>query len=106
MPGPRGKTSFTISVQEWAVCGTSPQKLNEKVVVETSDAADVNLNTTNTSGSQVFMTVQYGGAGFDPKKSGNTQAKGAFSIQTDSYDGPANRELSFHIRYWCQQNRE
>ena len=92
VPGPHGKTNFTIKLQEWAICGTAPHRLNEKVIVDTSDAADVAINAGNTSGSKVFMTVTEGGAGFDPLQADITESKGAFTIKTDTYDGGANRE--------------
>ena len=92
VPGPHGKTDFKITVAEWAVCGVAPQNLNERVVVETSDAAPVDMNAGSTTGTKVFMVVKEGGAGFDPSKISTTDAKGAFAIQTDSYDGPANRK--------------
>lgn len=90
VPGPHGKTDFKVDVQEWAVSGTSQQALNEKVVVETTDAAPVDLNIGPTTGTKVFMTVMEGGAGFDPSKTANSNVPGGFSIQTGSYDGPDN----------------
>ena len=104
VPGPHGKTNFTVSLQEWAVCGTTSQKLNDKVIVETTDAVPVDLNVGNTSGSEVFMTVQYGGAGFDPKRSATTEAKGAFAIRTDSYDGPSNRRSPMMVAPGVRSN--
>lgn len=92
VPGPHGKTDFKIDVQEWAVSGTSSQQLNEKVVVETTDAAPVDLNIGSTSGTQVYMTVMEGGAGFDPGKTTSSNVPSGFGIRTGNFDGPDNRK--------------
>ena len=64
--GPNGRADFTISTQNYAVCGTMKDRLKEGDILETGDWQKIELSVGSTPKTTATMNIIEGGVGFDP----------------------------------------
>lgn len=84
VPNGTGTANFQIHKDLYAITGTNPTPLGSKVSVNTSDSEPVVLGSTNSKGTNAFMTMVNGGAQFDTTKLSTTTTAGAYGIRADN----------------------
>jgi len=78
------KATFTVTMDNFAVCGTTPKSLGNGVTLSNSDWVAVQLAGT-TPGTVPFMAVESGSPGFTTPF-GTTTLANSFGIQTDKWN--------------------
>lgn len=81
---PRGSAKFTVPVENFAVCGTTPGKLEPGVSVSTNDYAEVALAGQDQPGTVPQMQIVDEGAQFVPPPK-DTKMANSFGIDTATY---------------------
>lgn len=76
------KTTFTILVQYYAICGTSSETIQTGVTVATSDYEAVSLASKTQAGTTLLFTTKNGTQLVGPVDN-PTAPLGAFTIQSD-----------------------
>ena len=86
---PNGRAEFDITVEDFAVCGTTKKPLAIGMVVSTSDHLPVTLKGAE-SGRMGIIKVVDGGPGFSSPP-GTTNVAHSFGISVEPYDSIAYR---------------
>lgn len=81
-----GSTTFNITEEYFAVCGISPKKIADGVVVSTQDQLKVILASASTPGTSVPMQAKDQGVYLDKDKIDVENKPGTFQIVTDRWE--------------------